>query len=203
MTECRQFTTDCHSEARKKKNGGPRNLFCSSPQQIPRGACAGLSRACPGLVEGRSRVGGRRARNDKHWLAVPCDRCWRPGKRVKPGLSRIGRGLAGGGGKFAGLRNEPNPAPSGPGGGLAAEISWIGFTAGRQSWSRSRVPPVTKNPPETADHSAAGPVTEWLEVAGNSPDYETNPILRKASREAVLPARKCLWQSSPQPVDRC
>ena len=33
----------------------------------------------------------------------------------------------------------------------------------------------------------AGAVADWLEVAGNSADYETNPIVRQASREAVFP----------------
>ena len=28
---------------------------------------------------------------------------------------------------------------------------------------------------------------DWLEVAGISADYETNPIVRQACREAVLP----------------
>ena len=33
----------------------------------------------------------------------------------------------------------------------------------------------------------AGAVADWLEVAGNSADYETNPIVRQASWEAGLP----------------
>ena len=64
--------------------------------------------------------------------------------------------MAGGGWKIAGLRNEPNSAQGAPGGGFAAEFSWIGFTAGRQSWSRSGFPPVTANLPETAILPRAG-----------------------------------------------
>ena len=33
----------------------------------------------------------------------------------------------------------------------------------------------------------AEPVADWPEVVEKSPDYETNPIVRKVSREAVLP----------------
>ena len=33
----------------------------------------------------------------------------------------------------------------------------------------------------------AEPVADWPETAGNPAYYETNPIVRQASREAVLP----------------
>ena len=63
-----------------------------------------------------------------------------PAKRVRPSRSQSGRGMAGSGGKIAGLRNEPNRAPSEAQHRFPAEFSWIGFTAGWQSWSRSRFP---------------------------------------------------------------
>ena len=37
------------------------------------------------------------------------------------------------------------------------------------------------------NRTEAGLLAEWLEVAGNSPYYETNPIVRQTRREAVLP----------------
>ena len=48
--------------------------------------------------------------------------------------------------------------------------------AGR-SWNRA----------EGLNMTTDGMVAEWLEVAGNSADYETNPIVRQTRREAVLP----------------
>jgi len=35
----------------------------------------------------------------------------------------------------------------------------------------------------------AGAVANWLQVAGNSAYYETNPIVRQAGREAGLPPK--------------
>ena len=46
---------------------------------------------------------------------------------------------------------------------------------------------VTGNPPETAILPRAGGVEDWREMAGIPADYETNPIVRQAGREAGLP----------------
>ena len=48
----------------------------------------------------------------RRWFATRRRRLRRPGKGVRPGRSRIDRGLAGNCSKFAGLRNEPNRALS-------------------------------------------------------------------------------------------
>ena len=124
----RPFTPDCHSEG--------------SEESVVRGCKADSSARTTGL--GMTSIGLVRS---------TCD-CFptKPG----PGRSRIGGGMVGGGGKIAVLRNEPNRAPSEQGGGLAAEFSWIGFTAGRQRGSRSGFPLVTVNLPETAILPRAG-----------------------------------------------
>ena len=78
------------------------------------------------------------------------------GRKARHDNLRAGRGMAGIGGNFAVLRNEPNPAQSEAQRRVPADFSWIGFTGGRRSGSRSGFPPVTAHLPETAIIPRAG-----------------------------------------------